>query len=63
MRDVCGTLTIAYSANPALYAARALESPAKIVSGERGRLTGREQGAAQIIDTLVSRKNGGLLAP
>lgn len=48
--------------NPALYAARALESAVKIVSTERGWLTGRERGAAHVIDTLVSRKNGGLLA-
>jgi hypothetical protein len=48
--------------NPALYAARALESAVKIVSLQRGWLTGKERGAAQVIDTLVSRKNGALLA-
>lgn len=49
--------------NPALYAARSLESAVKIVSTGPCWLTGRERGAAQVIDTLVSRKNGGLLAP
>ena len=49
--------------NPALYAARALEGAVKIASRERGWLPGRERGAAQAIDTLVSRKNGGMVAP
>lgn len=44
--------------NPALYAARALESTVKIISAERGWLTGKERGAANVIDTLVSARNG-----
>jgi len=44
--------------NPALYATRALESTVKIISGDRGWLTGRERGAANVIDTLVSVRNG-----
>jgi len=49
--------------NPTFYAARALESAVKILSAVRRWLTDRERGAAQVIDTLVSRKSGGLLAP
>lgn len=49
--------------NPALYAARALESTVKIVSAERGWLTGKERGAANVIDTLVSARNGRFIEP
>ena len=49
--------------NPALYAARALESTLKIVSSGKGWLTGRERGAANVIDTLVSSKNGRFIEP
>ena len=44
--------------NPALYAARALESTLKIIASDNGWLTGRERGAANVIDTLVSARNG-----
>lgn len=49
--------------NPALYAARAMESTLKIISSDKGCLTGRERGASNIIDTLVSMKNGRLMEP
>ncbi|MFA6125332.1 MAG: hypothetical protein WC704_16100 [Sphingomonas sp.] len=49
--------------NPALYAARALESTVKIISGQKGWLTGRERGAANVIDTLVSARNGRFIEP
>ena len=44
--------------NPALYAARALESTVKIIASDNGWLTGRERGAANVIDALVSARNG-----
>lgn len=49
--------------NPALYAARALESAVKIISAGKGWLTGRERGAANVIDTLVSARNGRFIEP
>lgn len=49
--------------NPALYAARALESAVKIISADNGWLSGRERGAANVIDTLVSIKNGRFIEP
>lgn len=49
--------------NPALYAARALESTVKIISGDKGWLTGRERGAANVIDSLVSARNGRFIEP
>jgi len=49
--------------NPALYAARALESTVKVISSDKGWLTGRERGAANVIDTLVSSKNGRFIEP
>jgi hypothetical protein len=49
--------------NPALYAARALESAIKIISADKGWLTGRERGAANVIDTLVSARNGRFIEP
>lgn len=49
--------------NPALYAARALESTVKIISAARGWSTGRERGASNVIDTLVSSRNGRLIEP
>ena len=48
--------------NPALYAARALESTVKIIGNEKGWLSGREYGAARVIDTLVSARNGRFIA-
>ncbi|MGB7432242.1 MAG: hypothetical protein WA921_07215 [Ahrensia sp.] len=44
--------------NPSLYAARSLESTIKILSSTHGWSTGRERGAANYIDNLVSSKNG-----
>ncbi|MBO9184580.1 AbiJ-NTD4 domain-containing protein [Rhizobium sp. L80/93] len=44
--------------DPALYAAKALESAIKIISGEKGWTRGNENGAAAYIDNLVSQKNG-----
>jgi hypothetical protein len=43
---------------PALYAARALESAIKIISGEKGWTRGKETGAHGYIDNLVSQANG-----
>jgi len=44
--------------DPALYAAKALESAIKIISDVKGLTTGNEKGAANYIDNLVSQKNG-----
>lgn len=44
--------------DPAWYAARALESAIKIISGEKGWTRGLEKGAAHYIDNLVSKGNG-----
>ncbi|MGO8174229.1 AbiJ-NTD4 domain-containing protein [Rhizobium ruizarguesonis] len=44
--------------DPALYAAKALESAIKIISGEKGWTRGNENGAAAYIDNLISQKNG-----
>jgi hypothetical protein len=44
--------------DPALYAAKALESVIKIVSDEKGWTRGNEKGAANYIDNLVSDRNG-----
>lgn len=44
--------------DPALYAAKALESTIKIVSGGKGWTTGNEKGANNYIDNLASKKNG-----
>ena len=43
--------------DPAVYASRALESTIKIISDEKGWTHGRERGAQNYIDNLVSRKN------
>ncbi|MGO8034957.1 AbiJ-NTD4 domain-containing protein [Rhizobium leguminosarum] len=48
--------------DPALYAARALESTIKIISDGRGFTRGRESGAAAYIDNLVSQTNGRFIA-
>lgn len=48
--------------DPAIFAARALESAIKIVSTTKGWNTGKENGAANFIDNLVSKANGGFLA-
>ncbi|MEO8059461.1 MAG: hypothetical protein ABI671_14180, partial [Burkholderiales bacterium] len=44
--------------DPAIYAAKALESAIKIISDAKGWTTGAEKGAANYIDNLVSQKNG-----
>jgi hypothetical protein len=44
--------------DPALYAARALESTIKIISNEKGWTRGVEKGASQYIDNLVPERNG-----
>ncbi|MCI5137396.1 MAG: hypothetical protein D3922_03035 [Candidatus Electrothrix sp. AR1] len=43
------------------YAFKALESTIKIISNEKGFSTGKERGAANYIDNLVSKKNGRFL--
>lgn len=47
----------------AFHAAKALESAIKIISDDKGWSTGRERGAANYIDNLVSQQNGRFLAP
>jgi hypothetical protein len=49
--------------DPALFAAKALESAIKIVSDAKGWTRGTETGAAAYIDNLISKNNGSLLAP
>jgi hypothetical protein len=44
--------------DPAFYAAKALESTIKVISGKKGFTRGTEKGAADYIDNLVSAKNG-----
>ncbi|MEQ8857596.1 MAG: hypothetical protein RIC56_03020 [Pseudomonadales bacterium] len=44
--------------DPAWYAARALESAIKIISGDKGWTRGTEKGASHYIDNLVSKSNG-----
>jgi hypothetical protein len=48
--------------DPALFAAKALESAIKIVSDTKGWTRGTEGGAAQYVDNLVSKSNGSFLA-
>lgn len=48
--------------DPAIFAAKALESAVKIVSDLKGWTRGNESGAAQYIDNLMSKSNGGLIA-
>ncbi|MFN7835273.1 MAG: AbiJ-NTD4 domain-containing protein [Burkholderiaceae bacterium] len=48
--------------DPAIFAAKALESAIKIVSELNGWTRGTETGASNYVDNLVSRANGGLLA-
>ncbi|MCB1078889.1 MAG: hypothetical protein KDM64_13800 [Verrucomicrobiae bacterium] len=45
-----------------LYALKALESTLKIISNDRGWTHGKENGAANFIDNLVSGKNGRFIA-
>lgn len=47
--------------DPAIFAAKALESAIKIVSERKGWTRGSENGAAQYVDNLMSRTNGGYL--
>jgi hypothetical protein len=48
--------------DPALFAAKALESAIKIVSDTKGWTRGTESGASQYVDNLVSKANGSFLA-
>lgn len=48
--------------DPAIFAAKALESAIKIVSDTKGWTRGIETGAAQYIDNLISKANGSFLA-
>ena len=47
--------------DPAIFAAKALESAIKIVSDTKRWTRGTENGAAQYVDNLVSKANGGYL--
>ena len=49
--------------DPAIFAAKALESAIMIVSDQKGWTRGTENGAAQYVDNLVSKANGGYIAP
>jgi hypothetical protein len=49
--------------DPALYAAKALESAIKIVSDTKGWTSGKETGAGNYIDNLVSKSNGRFIDP
>ena len=48
--------------DPAFYAARALESAVKIISDLKTWTTGKEKGASNYLDNLVSQKNGRFIA-
>lgn len=47
--------------DPAIFAAKALESAIKIVSDAKGWTRGNENGAAQYVDNLMSKVNGNFL--
>lgn len=49
--------------DPAIFAAKALESAIKIVSDLKQWTRGNENGAAQYIDNLISKANGSFLTP
>ncbi len=51
LRDSCGR-------DPALFAAKALESTIKIISYSKGWTRGDEKGAAKYLDNLRSKANG-----
>lgn len=48
--------------DPALFAAKALESAIKIISDTKGWTRGTESGASQYVDNLVSKANGSFLS-
>lgn len=48
--------------DPAIFAAKALESAIKIVSNTKGWTRGTENGAAQYVNNLTTRSNGGYLS-
>lgn len=48
--------------DPALFAAKALESAIKIISDQNGWSSGKENGASNYIDNLLSRNNGSYIA-
>lgn len=49
--------------DPAIFAAKALESAIKIVSDEKGWTRGTENGASQYVDNLISKANGSFVSP
>jgi hypothetical protein len=49
--------------DPAIFAAKALESAIKIVSDTKQWTRGTENGASQYVDNLVSKANGSFLTP
>jgi AbiJ N-terminal domain 4 len=49
--------------DPALFAAKALESAIKIISDQKGWSSGKENGASNYIDNLVSKNNGRYIDP
>jgi hypothetical protein len=49
------------SKDPAIFAAKSLESAIKIISDMKGWTRGNENGAAQYIDNLISKANGSFL--
>lgn len=49
--------------DPALFAAKALESAIKIISDQKGWTSGNENGASNYIDNLVSKNNGRYIDP
>lgn len=48
--------------DPALFAGKALESAIKIISDKKGWTHGKEKGASNYIDNLVSKANGGFIS-
>lgn len=51
------------SKDPALFAAKALESTIKIISDSKGWTRNTEKGAGHYIDNLMSKANGAFLTP
>lgn len=49
--------------DPALYAAKALESAIKIICDERGWTTGKEKGASDFLNHLEAKANGPFVSP
>jgi len=49
--------------DPALYAAKALESTIKIICDQKGWTTGKEKGASDFLNHLESKANGAYVSP